>query len=187
MITKASECSLRVFMKCLFEDDQSDVDNFELIWSEYVDLSGLCENREKEILVSIHNIKVRQSVIPALIKFQLDYIERFKEPYLEAFWIFKKYGHQVIWNSDAEELARQLERVRLKELQYESQLDMIERELQDLKKEGVKIDGNGRKEFIRLLNDVGKYRRNDIDRDRTDVETFAIMVRDYLDRPAKQN
>lgn len=185
MIKKACECSVRQFMKALFEDDRSEFENFELIWAEYVDLSGLCETREKDLMAAIHNIDIRQKVIPGMSKFEMSYLEEFGKPYLDAFWIFKKFGHRLKWNDDKEDFLRQLEFMRLKELTHESVRDKLEKELADLRKVGIKIDGNGRKEFIKLLNDIGKQRRNDVDRDKTDVETFALMVKDFLEKPAK--
>ncbi|MDP4264929.1 MAG: hypothetical protein Q8941_20540 [Bacteroidota bacterium] len=202
MIKKASDCSVRLFMRALFEDDRSQIDNFDAIWTEWVDLSGVSETREKDLLTAIHNIHVRQLVIPEMIQLQLEHLRIFKQPYFEDpdnpenyFKFFRKYGHRLSWNDEAAKYAveetindfiNQLKRVDTKERQFVPELAGLEKELKELKKEGVKIDGNGRKEFIKLLNDVGKYRRNDIDRDKTDVETFAIMVRDFFDRPAKQ-
>lgn len=187
MITKASECSITKFMAYSFDGKDEDIEGPELIWAEFIDLSGLCENREKDIMVVMHNICVRKFVIPGLIQFQLAHLEKFEKPYIDGFWLFKKYGHRLEWKEDLQEFVMQMDRIRLAELQYDSQLESLEKDLQSLKKDGVKITGNGRTEFIRLLNDVGKYRRNDIDREKTDIETFALMVKDYFDRPAIQN
>ena len=182
MIKKASDCSIRIFMKCLFEHDVSDVENFDAIWTEYVDISGIGETKEMDLLVAIHNIQVRLIIIPAMIQFQLDYIKKFDEPYKDGFWFFKKYGHKLIWNPNFPlAFLKQLEFVQIKEKKYYAESDKLEKELKDLKTDGVVKDGKERQQFIKLLIAVGKPYMGGIDRDKTDMETYGMMVRDYFD------
>lgn len=183
MITKASECSVRQFMRALFEDDLSGFENFENIWEEYVDLSGLSQTMEKELMIGIHNIDVRRVVVPAMVEFQKTYMRQFGKPYIDGFWFFKKYGHRLNYEGNIHSFDDQLERVLTKEKRHFAEQEKMKKELADLRKNGVRIDGNSRKEFIKLLNAVGKSRRNDVDRDKTDVETYALMVKDYYETP----
>lgn len=169
-------------MRCLFEDDFEGVENFDAIWTEYIDLSGIAQTRDKDLLVAIHNIEVRLLVIPEMISFQLKFMAENKMPYVDGFWFFKKYGHRLTWNEDdPDNFFKQLEFVDIKERKFIAERDDLKKQQSLLKKNGVVVDGNGRKEFIKLLNAIGKYRRNDIDRDKVDVETYALMIKDYFE------
>lgn len=181
MITKASECSVRQFMRALFEDDLSGFENFENIWTEYIDLAGVSENMEKDLMVAIHNIDVRRLVVPELVKLQRDCIEALGSPYVNGFWLFKKFGHRLSFEGDILAFDDQLERALTKEKIHFAEQEKMKKELADLRKNGIQMHGNGRKEFIRLLNVVGKTYSGGIDRDKTDVETYALMVKDYLE------
>jgi len=181
MIAKASECSVRVFMRALFEEDYTDILDFGKIYDEYVDLSGAAETQELELMVLIHNIEVRMFVTNGFVQFQKDYIAQYNEPYWDGFWVVKKYNHELKWNNDKQEFLDQMEMMLSREKRFVPELANYQKELSQLQKEGSKPDSNGRKQFIKLLNAVGKDRRNDVDRDKTDVETFALMVKDYFD------
>lgn len=181
MITKAAECSINIYMRCMWGNDRTDVENFEKIHDEYMDLSGLAETEQKDVLIAMHNLTVRILVIPAMIKFQCDYFAEYKEPYVDGFGFFKKYGHTLTWElGEAEQFYKQLEKIESKEKKYESQLDILKKQFNDLQKGGKVIaKKNGRQEFIKLINRVGKYK--DIDRDKVDMETFGLMVKDYFE------
>lgn len=180
MITKASECSITLYMRCLFGKDRTGMDNFEAIHDEYMDISGLAESEQKELLVAIHNLTVRLLVIPGMIKFQCDYFAEYQEPYFDGLLFFKKYGHTITWDLEhPEQFVLQLERMEIKERKYESQLDILKKQFADAQKGVIVQKKNARHEFIRLINRVAKHR--DIDRDKTDMETFGLMVRDYFE------
>lgn len=175
-------------MRCLFEDDHEGVENFDAIWTEYIDISGIAESRDKDLLVAIHNVDVRLFVVPEMIVFQKKFFAEWERehgsgmPYIDGFWFFKKHGHRLKWNEDDPgNFFQQLEFVEIKERKFIAERDDLRKQQKLLHTKGVAIDGNGRREFIKLLNAVGKYRRNDIDRDKTDMETYAYMIKDYFE------
>lgn len=189
MITKASECSLTVFIRCLFDKNYKDVEGWDNIYTEYMDISGIGATIQKDLLVQIHNLHVRIVTVPAMISFQVEYFKKYEEPYLGGFDFFKRHGHKLTWDSEHPgNFAKQLERVETIERKYFAELDQAKKQLDKIEKQGAKLPagGNGRHQFIQLINNVGKYRRNDIDRDKTDVETYALMVKDYFEQSTKQ-
>lgn len=186
MIKKASECSIRQFMHGLYEDDVSEFENIELIWTEYIDLSGISENMEKDLLVSIHNIDVRRMVVPEMVKFQRDCVAALGVPYVAGFWFFKKYGHRLEYDGDNQAFDHKLEMILADEKVFYAEQEILKKDLEALRKDGVKMDDNGRKEFIRLLNAVGRSYSGGIDRDKTDVESYALMVREYIENQKQE-
>jgi len=183
MISKAQECSINIYMKCMWGNDRTGVENFDKIHDEYMDLSGLAETEQKELLIAMHNLTVRLMVIPAMIKFQCDYFSEYNQPYIDGFGFFKKYSHILTWDmAEPHKFAEQLEKIESKEKKYESQLDILKKQFKDSQKGGsvaVNNKKNGRHEFIKLINRVGKHK--DIDRDKVDMETFGLMVKDYFE------
>lgn len=169
MITKASECNIRTFMRCLFEQDYTGVKNFDSIHQEYIDTSG--ESRWLDLQITIHNTNVRVATVPAMIKFQHEYFKQYKEPYWDGFWFFEKYGYKLTWDpKNPAQFFNQLERIEMEEKKYELRLDRLKEDFEVMQK-------NGEYEFINLFNKIRESK--DIDMDQTDIRSFALMVKDY--------
>jgi hypothetical protein len=154
--------------------------NLDVLYTEYIDLSGLGETHQKTLLINIHNLEVRLTVMPALIDLQKKSFAATNAPYEPAFELFKKYGHRLRWDAD-EPMAfiKQLERVEIREKKCIAELDSFMKELGTLKKEGPKVNANGRQDFIKQLNRVGKP--GFIDREKTDMESYSLMIADYYE------
>ena len=180
MITKCSECSIRLFMTCLFGKNTEGLNggDFDKIFTEYIDLSGIGETKEYDLLWSIHNIQSRVTFIAAMIDLQKKFFKEFDMPFVNAFDDFRSYGHRLKWNQEKpEEFLNQLRMIEVREKKFQAELDAKVVELQKLKKEGVTADSNGRADFVRQLNSLGKAGFR-IDKDKTDMEELALMIRD---------
>lgn len=181
MITKCRDCSVRLFMTCLYDKDTSGLNggNFENIFTEYVDLSGIGETREFDLLTGIHNIQTRMTFIETMLIIQRRFYYEFEIPFVDAFQDLKKYGHHLKWDpNNPVAFLKQLETIEIIEKKSQAELDAKYKELKTLKKDGVKSDHNGRIDFIRQMNALNKdgYK---IDKDKTDMEEYALMIRDY--------
>lgn len=171
MIKKASECSIRTFMRCLFEQDYTDVENFDNIHQEYIDSSG--ESRWLDLQKTIHNMNVRVHVVPAMIQFQLNYFKQYKEPYWDGFNFFEKYGYKLTWDpKNSAQFFSQLERIETEEKKYESRLNRLKQDFESMQK-------SGRQEFINLFNNIRESKN--IEMDHTDIGSFALMVKEYFE------
>ncbi len=193
MITKCSECSVKIFMKCLFDGDASDLGggDFDKIYTEYIDISGIGESKEFSLMSNIHNLNARILFIDAMIEVQKRFFMNFDIPFIDGLKDFRRYGHRITWDSANPDLfIKQLERVETVEKKFLSELDNYMNELESIRKNGVQPNVNGRIEFVRLLNELGKEGYK-IDREITDMESVALMVKDYnqsvMDRLSKKH
>lgn len=182
MITKCSDCSVRVFMKCLFEQDYKDLDggDFEKIFTEYIDLSGIGETKELELMIAIQNIQARITYIDAMVDIQKKFLHEFGMPFVNAFDDFRKYNHRLSWDPEnPDQFITQLQRVVVIEKKFQAELDTKVAELKKLKKDGIQPGDkdNGRRDFVRRLNSLGKDGYQ-IDKDKTNMEELALMIKD---------
>lgn len=184
MITKCSQCSIKVFMDCLFENDFRGLDGggkdeLDVIHTEYVDLSGIGETREYELMISIHNTEERLTFITTQLEIQQRFFKNFDIPFVNAFDDFRKYGHRLTWDdNNPEAFLKQLDMIEIREKKFVAEYDKHVKELKTLKSDGVKIDGNGRRDFIRQMNNLRRFGYQ-VDKDKTDIEELALMIRDH--------
>ncbi len=182
MINKCNQCSVKIFMACLFENDKSGLEggDFETIFTEYIDLSGIGETREFDLLTGIHNIQARMTFIETMLEVQKRFFKEFEMPFVNAFDDFRPFGHRLSWDPEKPELfIEQLKRIETIEKKSQAELDAKFKELNSLKKNGMKsTDVNGRVDFVRQLNNLNKAGYK-IDREKTDMEELALMIRDY--------
>lgn len=167
-------------MACLFDKDETGLEggDWEKLFTEYVDISGIGETIEFDLLLSIHNIQVRMTFIASMVELQKRFFKEFNMPFLKAFEDFKKYGHRISWDaSDPGKFITELQRIEVRERRFQSELDVKVKELKKLKKDGVQPNTDGRKDFVRQLNNLGKVGYK-IDRDKTDMEELALMIKD---------
>lgn len=180
MITKCSECSVRIFMMCMYDHDYSQLEggDFEKIFTEYIDLSGIGETKELELMVAIHNIQTRITYIDAQVNIQKNFLHNFGMPFVNAFDDFRKYNHRLSWDPEnPDQFVTQLQRVVVIEKKFHAELDTKVAELKKLKNDGVQPNSNGRRDFVRRLNNLGKEGYQ-IDKDKTNMEEVALMIRD---------
>lgn len=179
---KCCDISVRAFMAAMFNQQYEGVggiENWELVFTEYVDLSGIGETAQYELLTNIHNTQLRISKVAGLIELEKDFFTAFNEPFMQAFDDFKKLGHRLVWDAgNPKQFIDQLQAVETREKKYKAELDMHMKELESLKTDGVKVDTNSRASFVKTLNRLGKHGYK-IDKDKTDMEELSLMIREY--------
>lgn len=182
-----SECSVRQFMDCLFNGKYEVVngrDNWSLIYTDYVDMSGAADNKECTLKRAILNIDLRLSFIDSMIILNVKSLNAFGLPWPGSINDVQQYGHRIQWNGDAENFISQLKRIELREIKRISQRNGFIKELEQLAKEGMKAENikeDDRKNFIKLLNGIGKHQGYGIDKDKTMMDEFALMVKSRKD------
>lgn len=153
--------------------------NWEIVFTEYIDLSGIGETTQFELLTNIHNVQLRIAKITGLIELEKKFFMAFDEPFIPAFDDFRKLGHRLSWDvGNPEQFIQQLERVESNEKQYRAELDEYMQELKELQTQGVKVDSNSRQSFVKTLNRLGKHGYK-IDKDTTDMEELSLMIKEY--------
>lgn len=183
----ASTCSIKIFMLCLFEGKHNLVGGsnaWDLLYTDYIDLSGAADTKECTLLRNIHNKHSRIFFINYLIQLQLDWHREFGVPFPEAFKDFKRFGHRLIWNDDWEFFEKQLKRIEAKEKKNVAELDGLKKELERLRKHGMKaadVKPSDRRDFIKLIQAVEESRGFALNKEETTVEEFAIMVKSRKD------
>lgn len=238
----ASECNIKNFMLCLYEGKIELVggkDDWEIIYTTYIDLSGAADTKEVTLQRQIHNIDVRLAAISSLISFQISWysftlsikyesenelyelnkklnaldkhsndfekcksdieisivdreliISKLPSAAIFAFDDFKKYGHRLSWSGDWDNFQQQLKIVETKEKKRIAEKDGLLKEYTKLKTQGMKvsnIDKEDRKVFLRLLNATSQYIGYHIDKEKTMIDEFALMVKDRNDIIEQQN
>lgn len=187
-----SECSIQLFSKCAYskkpEDKETGItevggqEMWDVIYTEYVDMSGAADTKECYLVKSIHNINCRLAFISEQIQLQIDCFNEFQQPFAESLKRLKEYGHRITFNGDGEDFKRQLQRVELREAKKIAERDGHMKELNQLRKEGMKSDNikeDDRKSFIRLLNAISKHQGYGIDKEKTMADEFALMVKSH--------
>ncbi|MES2004342.1 MAG: hypothetical protein V4450_07460 [Bacteroidota bacterium] len=202
IICEASECTVRVFMRCAFGNDLKGLiisgkpspedlaKAWKAIYTEYVDLSGMVQTMEFDLMKSIFYLDCRVKRIQLLLMIQRESIDKLGMPCIGAFPMLKSFGHRLSWDAshpDAEGFKRKLLDIESREKKYDIELGGKMKELFELKRKRANNElpeMQKRKEFIRTLNNLEKsgYR---IDRDKSTVEDMAIMIHDYNDAAEK--
>lgn len=179
-------------MNAWFNQDFSLItkEEFVLIYSEYLDTSGLFLNEDFERQGYIQHLNSRINYVKMFVKLQRDFIEYFDMPFIRDFDFFKdKYGYFLLWKNDKEDFERQLKKVEMRELKNQSQLEIKIKELENFRKSkgkdkiekpSEKSLKEGRISFIRTLNSLGKIGYI-IDKNSTTVEELSIMIKQQLE------
>lgn len=175
-------------MLCAYEkkDDAIEMaggqEAWDMIYTEYVDLSGAADTKECSLLRSIHNINCRLAFIDEMLNLQIKCFNEFQQPFAEGLKRLKEYGHRITFNGNAEDFRKQLARVELREAKRIAERDGFVKELNQLRKEGMKTENikeDDRKNFIRLLNTISKHQGYGIDKINTMMDEFALMVKSH--------
>jgi hypothetical protein len=176
-------------MECWFSNDfiRLSKDDFEIVYSEYIDLSGLYNSKEFELCTYINYLKNRIFVLKTVIATQEMYLDAFNEPYIDGFFIFDSFGYSVKWNNDVDDFQKQLKKIESHERQKSGELRRKEFEFQQLKdarKNYKKPLIQTRHDFIKMLNAFNKSGYK-IDREKTTVEELALMIKTIQDESAE--
>jgi len=182
-----SDITVRVFMRCLFNKDYSGVENWEELYTSYIDLSGLGESGQLGLYVAIHNLNVRLFRVTAFLEFQSKVFDLIGMPQLEKLDDMKEYGHKLNWNPlQPEEFLPQLIRIEQKEKRNYVQLKNLEKELEEMRQAEKPGTVSARNSFVIMLNMLGKEGYK-IDKDSTDMEELSLMIKQHGDDVAALN
>jgi len=198
IIQSASDCVIDRFMKCAFqgkyrclvisgEASNDQLQNaFEIIYAEYVDLSGLYITREFEISGYIDSLDKRISTVKRFVSLQRAFLHEFDVPFLPGFGLVKKYGHRLYWDfnhPDKDAFLKKLVQIEASESRYQAELNKKVNELVELRKKKINKEFSlleSRKQFIMSMNRL-QQQKFVIDKDRTTMEELGLMVKDHRD------
>lgn len=188
MSLKCCDINVKTFMSAMFNQQYEGVggpENWEAVYTEYIDLSGIGETQQYALLVNIHNVQKRIVAVQGYIDIEKKWFLLHNEPFEPALVDLRKYGHRLTWDiGNPKQFIEQLERCEIKEKKNIAELDAYIKELEDLKKDGPKVTVNARQEFVKQMNRLGKHGYK-IDKDKTDMEEYSLMIREY-DEELKQ-
>lgn len=189
--------NINQFMDAWFKKkyDELSKEEFDIVYAEYQDGSGLYMTEDFERITLINHLKARINYIKLFVKLQRDFIIDFGIPFTKNFETIKdKYGYILKWNGDLTDFERQLKKIELRQGKHitffeekvkefnESRMnkkDDTEEENEDsLKKSRVK--------FIRMLNSLGKIGYK-FDNKETSVEVLSLMIKQQLEESEELN
>lgn len=178
--------TIREFISAWFacKRDVMDDEEFDTVYTEYVDTSGLFQSDDFDKMSYIQFLGGRINSIKIAIRLQREFITEFGQPYIENFEFFKMKGHRLKWNKDIEDFIKQLNSVELKESKNIAQLEkcIVElKKIRDTKGETVSVT---RGSFITTINSLGKIGFK-IDNDKTTVEELAYMIKQQFEENSK--
>jgi len=174
-----SDITVRVFMRCLFNKDYSGVENWEELYTSYIDLSGLGESGQLGLYVAIHNLNVRLFRITAFLEFHAKVFDLVGMADLDRLDMIKDYGYRLKWNPlQPEEFLPQLIRIEQKEKRQYVELKTLEKELEEMRQAEKPGTVSARNSFVIMLNMLGKEGYK-IDKDSTDMEELALMIKQH--------
>lgn len=174
--------TVRQLRDALFDNDRSVMseEQFNIVYSEYVDTSGLYDAEEFSKVSYIHYLSNRINSIKLAIKLQRDFFNNFDIPFVNELKFFKKFGHNVYW--DAKNPQKFLDQLKMIEKREERYNDELENKIDELVKSRLKkskkevTEKQSRESFIRNFNSLGKAGYI-IDKDKTTVEEYALMIK----------
>lgn len=158
---------------------------WDSIYVDYIDLSGLADTPEYNLIMNIHNIEGRQRSIPGYVSVQLECIQYFGKLSPVITDKLAKKGH--VLPSDIIKAREVLLRIPIKEKIYEHKLKEADSSLKKLRDKRVIGTSDAKRErgkFIRMLNNLGTIYT--IDRNKTTVEELAQMVRETAEQKKAQ-
>ncbi len=175
-----ADITVKRFMSAMFNGDYEGISNWEQLFTAYIDLSGMGNQRQLGLCASMHNLEIRLWVIDQFMEIQKKAIATFDLPYQPAFEMVQRYGHRVLWDGNIENFKLLLARITAKEKRNVAEYDRLQKEYADLQKSGVvKETVSARHDFIRLLNRISEKVK--VDREKDDMESVCLIIRDYLD------
>jgi hypothetical protein len=178
-----SSITIARFMRALFHGEKDDLPNWDELYTQYIDMSGMGKSRQYSLMVQVHNLTTRLRTIAAFISLQDGYMAEFGEPMqsynspsgpVNVFDDVRKYGHRLTW--PATDWHEQLKRMDLKERRNVAELDKADAELKEIEATGrVKESSSTRADFIRMLTMLNKDGYT-INKEADDMETLCIMI-----------
>jgi len=202
IVETASECTIKQFIRATFEGkhnvliiegnptDEQLKNAFEYIYAQYVDMSGLYQSQEFEIVAYIDFLDKRIWTMKRFVELQKTFISHFDMPYLPGLKIAEKYGHKLYWDPNyPDSFITKLNSIAVKEAKYTIKVAEKVTELVALRKKKVTKEHSileSRKDFITMLNRL-QQQRFVINKSETTVEELALMIKDQRDQAQTEN
>jgi len=172
--------TVRQFMRAWFDADFSEMsrEEFETCYTEYIDTAGLFATENFEKITYIQYLNNRINVVRIAVNTHKEFIEFFGCPLIKHLDIFKRFGYSIKYENK-EQFIKELDSIVLRENRYISELEITQKQLDDLKNKSKKKPSTlkeSRVSFIRMLNSLNKIGWK-IDNDKTMVEELSIIVK----------
>lgn len=169
------------------EFERLSYEDFQIVYTEYIDISGMYKSKELELHAYIVYLKNRTLVLKTIVEVQRMCLETFNKPYEGADELFESFGHKLIWDGNVDKYKIQLDKISSRVRTMSTELKHKEFEynqLKDARKNNEQPIVQTRHDFIRMLNTFNKNGFN-IDRDKTTVEELALMIKQIKDESAE--
>jgi len=170
------------FILAWFNKDYSKLskEDFEKVYAEYIDVAGLYQSKEFELVTYINYLKNRIYVLKAVFYSQEKFYDTFKTPYIPGLeFIKEQFGFMYEWTGNDKTFIYFLRKIENQARTKSTELKRKEFEfktLQDAKMEGNVSKVQSRHEFIRMLNSLSKQGYK-IERDKTTIEELALIIK----------
>lgn len=174
------QINIRRFMLMLFNKQFDDCTNWEELYTQYIDVSGLGKTGQLGLLTAIHNLDVRIGFINEWLRMQRGILILTNEPYYPAFEDLNNagYGHRAVW-TDKEQFEKLLSKIESKEQRISSDHRMLTKELESMQRAEKPGTVDARNQFFILLNVIGKHQGYAINKDDTNMLEFSLMVNSF--------
>lgn len=174
-----SATTVRTFERCLFDKDYTGVDNWEELYTAYIDTSGLGQEGQLGLHVAIHNLDVRLKDITDFLEFQSKIYRLVNMPHVPTIDDVKKYGHRLTWPSD--DFLDQLNAIESKEKRKYVELKKLNKELRLMKDAEKPGTISARNQWLIMLNILSKDQGYKIDRDNTYMDELSLLIKQHGD------
>lgn len=165
-------CTLAELESCMFEG--ANLPGWEIVYIEFIDLSGLAATDEYDLLVAINNIIIRIETVPTYIEVQRQCIKHFNLYHPVATEKLKKFGYPM--PNEVSKAEAFLSSVLSKEKRWRQDLRQANAKLEKLKHP----EGNDAKKASRswgkTKNEMSKRQGYRIDSKLTLVKEYALMI-----------
>jgi hypothetical protein len=188
---KCQKVIINNFIEAWFENDYEKLskEDFELVYTEYIDLSGLYQTKEFDLIAHINYLKNKIYVLKAVASSQEMFYKTFKIPYIEGLEFVKdKLGYTYEWTGNEKSFYSFLRKMENAARTKSAELRRKEFEFEEMRSQ--KMEGNvskvqSRHEFIKMLNSFNKAGYK-IDRDKTTIEELALIIKQTQDEISQQ-
>jgi len=125
------------FKDAWFKKDYSSMtkEDFVIVYSEYMDISGLFLSEDFEKQSHIYYLQQRINYVILFINLQRKFISHFGIPFTRDFDnMYDRYGHRLTWNNDIEDFEKQINKIESREDKNKSLLENEMKELDEFRK-----------------------------------------------------
>lgn len=165
-------CTLRELESCMFEG--ANLPGWEIVYIEYIDLSGLAATDEYDLLVSINNITVRIETVPTYVEVQRQCIRHFNMYGEVPTKKLAKHGYPM--PNDISKAEAFLNSVLSKEKRWRQDLRQANEKLERLKHPEGADAKKASRSWGKAVNEMSKRQGYRLDRNIITVYEYALMI-----------